>query len=78
MNLKDPLQDFVDLPAENTFVDSFGDHSSFLMAAAGAVIGYAMTKDDPAYTCSAQQAVTQANEAAQENQARKTVQQEIM
>lgn len=52
-----------------SFVDSFGDHSSFLMAAAGAVIGYAMTKDDPAYTCSAQQAVTQANAAAQENQA---------
>ena len=25
VNLKDPLQDFVDLPAENTFVDSFGE-----------------------------------------------------
>lgn len=53
----------------SSFVDSFGDHSSFLMAAAGAVIGYAMTKEDPSYTCSAQQAVTQANAAAQQNQA---------
>lgn len=52
-----------------SFVDSFGGSSAFLMAAAGAVVGYALTKDDPEYTCAAQRAVQNAGTAAQQNQA---------